>query len=558
MIRKLFIYFGLILIITALSLSTLFYLHFIKLARPFSAAESNPRGTILLVPLDSRPPCTDYVVKLARMAGFQVILPPANLLDNYQRPADSAGLLNWLKQNISRSDSAILSMDMLIHGGLWASRNNSTPPETIDAVLDLLSEMHAAYPQVKLFAFNIIPRLLIADNLQMQMFSRPMAEWSILQETTLLFENPDDFKRLHELESLIPPDLTSQYRMLFAKNHALARRLVGLTKNGTLSGLVLGQDDSAPFGLGNMLRKKLELEFSTIPDLNKKLFITRGTDEVALSLLGQLSRNMHERNRKVYVHYTESDAANLILPYMPGTLSRVVNEKLALSAAEITTELSGADYILVIHAGNALSSSQLIAKEAEQIKTWIMTNRQVAIVDLAVDWIDKQTLLPYLIRNDTPLHKLTAYAGWNTASNSVGTAVTQAGLVIQGRNSKDPATAIHRDIARLEFISERILDDWYYQKFFRHQLNDTLIKHKIDPYHLLQARERVSTMLSRQIGNAHIQYIRRFWRNAIFLLPPSETDAYAVYQTEVQSSLPWDRTFEISVNVKIYPALIIP
>ena len=41
---------------------------------------------IILIPLDSRPPCTDFVVDLGKIAGTEVIMPPNKfLLHNCRR-----------------------------------------------------------------------------------------------------------------------------------------------------------------------------------------------------------------------------------------------------------------------------------------------------------------------------------------------------------------------------------------------------------------------------------------------------------------------------------------
>ena len=557
MIRRFFIYFSLIFAFMATTLSVLFSLGFSLVAVPVSVSEPAPRGVVLLVPLDSRPPCTDYVASLARMAGFQILQPPKELLDDYRRPGNASGMREWLQQNISRADSAIISVDMLVHGGLLASRKGLGSVETAEELMILLRTLHENHPQVKLYAFNIIPRLLISDDPHTEKYKLPMAEWSILQETTALFENPKDILRLQTLEKSIPADIPARYRKLYAENHRLNQQLIALTKTGVLAGLVLGQDDSAPFGLANMERQRLENEISTQTEIKEKIYLTRGTDEVALTLLCQATGSAADSKQKVYVHYTEEHTADAILPYMPRPLSQTVSEKLALGAADTTELLSEADYILVVHAGSPKSDERRLKAEANQIKEWLAAGYKVALVDLATDWIDKQTMLPYLQRNGTLVHQLSAYAGWNTASNSVGTAVTQATMVLRGHETKNFDEALYRDIIRAGFLSERIVDDWYYQKIYRHQLNDDLQKQQIDPYDLKLARQIVTRRINHQIYNATLQYIRRDWRNAVFTFAAGDSRAYAVDRWEIRSGLPWDRTFEIFVGINPAPALII-
>ncbi len=509
MIRRFFISLCLIFALTGATLIILYYQGFSRVAVNHPVFEPPPRGVILLIPLDSRPPCTDYVSSLARMAGFQVLLPPSEMLDNYRQPGNTAALRNWLSHNASLADSAIISVDMLVHGGLLASRKGLGSVETAEGVFNLLRTLHDQNPQLKLYAFNIIsPRLLISDDPRTEKFKQPMLEWSMLQETATLFENPNDIKRLQNLELAIPADIPERYRNLYAANHRLNQQLVALAKTGILSGLVVGQDDSAPFGLGNMERQRLENEISGHPEMQEKVFITRGTDEVALTLLGPVTRSAAEERRKVFVHYTEAHSADVIMPYMPKPLAQTVAEKLAIIAADATESPNEADFILVVHAGSSHSLDGQLSAEATQIRAWLEAGKNVALVDLSIDWVASQTLLPYLQRNGAPIQQLIAYAGWNTASNSIGTALTQAALTIRGASNRVFETALYRDITRVGFLSERILDDWFYQKIYRHQLNEKLQKLKIDPYDLHQAHPVVAGQINHQVYNAYLEYIR--------------------------------------------------
>ena len=253
--KSFFVRFGLIASFLAACLALEFSFGFSAVAFPITVKENTYNYTILLVPLDSRPPCTDYVRDLAAMAGIQVLMPPPEILDNYRQPGNPQAIRDWALQSIERADAAILSVDMLIHGSLLASRDGAGTSADAEAAYQLLQQLHDRKPTAKLYAFHIIPRLFIADNPATDKYKQAMAEWSALQDTVSLFENPLDIAKLNSLEQQIPPEIRQRYRNLYTGNTRLNRQLVQLAESNILAGLVLGQDDSAPFGLGNLERR---------------------------------------------------------------------------------------------------------------------------------------------------------------------------------------------------------------------------------------------------------------------------------------------------------------
>ena len=557
MIQRFFVQLALTATFIITALTSAFYFGLSSIAAPITVNAPPATMKILLVPLDSRPPCTDYVKSIAGMAGLNILTPPREILDDYRKPGNIAAIHDWALQNISQADAAIISTDMLIHGGLLASRQTVAANGEIETALRLLQELHEKQPTAKIYAFSIIPRLFIADNPATEKFKQPMAEWSALQDKTALFENPADIAKLQKLEVEIPSDIRERYHNLYRINSLLNRQLAGLVRNGVLSGLVVGQDDSTPFGLGNLERRRIENETANEPTLRKKVFVTRGTDEVALTLLGQVLATEGAPEQKVYVHYTEDRTAETIMPYMPFPLSRTVAEKMDLAAINAVDSPSAADFILVVHAGSAQSQAKNLSAQANLLKKWMQAGFPVAVIDLSKDFRSDQTLLPYLRQNNTPVYDLLAYAGWNTASNSTGAAITQAALVLRGRARTEPNATIARESLRVGFIAARMLDDWYYQKVYRPKLNAALQLSGIDPYALHQSREAVTKKISHQMYNAYLDLIYWDWRNAVLTIPSTDYSRMAVAGWKLRVGLPWDRTFEIFVEADMKPAKII-
>lgn len=556
MIKKFVVSFGLIVAFLSIGLIVEFSFGFSAIARPVTLKEQPATYTVLLVPLDSRPPCTDYVRTLASMAGIRILTPPPDILDHYRQPANSAAIREWTRQNIMEADAAILSVDMLIHGSLLASREDRGSRADRETALLFLQELHDTKPSAKLYAFQIIPRLFIADNPDTNQYRQPMAEWSALQDMISLFENPVDIAKQYKLEEQIPLSIRQRYRDLYDRNRRTNQRLLQLVENGALASLVIGQDDSAPFGLGNLARRCIENELTKNSLLKGKVFVTRGTDEVALTLLGQVAANFGAASPRVYIHYTEPRSSETIMPYMPGTMAKTIAEKMELAAALETASPESADFILVVHAGDIDSKARALARQADEIKKWLKSGKKVALIDLSKDFRSDQTLLPYLRKNGTPIYQLLSYAGWNTASNSTGAALTQATMVLYGRVGANKDTALARETARAGFIASRLLDDWYYQKVYRPVLNAQLTRAGVDPYSLQSERSLIAGRVENRMDSAFRDMIALDWRDGILRQQSPEWPRVTWAGWQIRSGLPWDRTFEIYVEATPQPAII--
>ncbi len=519
----------------------------IRTAQPVALPASAPVGmTVLLVPLDSRPPCTQFVEQLARLAGIRLVLPPPELLDKYRTPADRAGLRDWLRDKAPTADAAIVSVDMLLHGGLLASRLGEGTAADAEATLGALAELHRQNPRLKIYAFSIIPRLLVADNADSARYQKKMLEYSVLKDVVLTFENPLDRDKLARVSAQIPPAVVNRYLSLYEANTQLNFRLVAMAEEGVLSGLVIGQDDGFPFGLPNMLKSRLNYYVSHRPVLAERVFITRGTDEVALTLLGRVASLSAAYRPRVFVQYSHAGAQGMVMPYMPHSVARTIAEKVGLIGGVPVQRAEDADFVLFVHVGTAKTGQGLLASAARTVGELMSAGHRVAVVDLSEHFFAEETLLPHLIKEGVDLTRLAAYAGWNTTSNSVGTAVTQAAIFTaaldrQGREMAPLALYRHQ----LEFLTSRMLDDWYYQKDVQPYVNNRLKKFKVDPYNLGGHLPRVDGWISGLMADRADALLREGLAGRSLPALSADGKRYVVNGLTVKSRLPWQRTFEV-------------
>ena len=166
--------------------------------------------------------------------------------------------------------------------------------------------------------------------------------------------------------------------------------------------------------------------------------------------------------------------------------------------------------ILFVHCGDA--DAKPTAAEAEQLASYLKHDKHVALIDLSANFEAEEMLLPLLLEQNISVNRLAAYAGWNTFSNSSGTALAQS-IIFTGRlrqlQAQQSATdnpllipALYAD--NLNFTIERMLEDYYYQKRIHPQLRPYLESFGTTPTDL-EPEEKQQTeyrIQKRQIGRA--------------------------------------------------------
>jgi len=527
-------------------------------AIPIAASGSDKYWlTVILLPLDSRPPCTQFVAELAHIAGIKLLLPEPELLDDYKTPAHKESLRIWLRETSKQADAAIISTDMLIHGSLVASRLSTGTANDSSDVLKLLSTIHLENPHLKMYVFNIIPRLLIADSQENALHQKKMLQYSILKDQIYTFENIQDIKKLAILEEQIPAKIINHYTAMYEQNAKLNSALLAMAEQEILSGVIFGQDDGQPFGMPNMNKEKLQQQLLQKPALANKVFITRGTDEVALTLLAHIVMKLSHYQPHIFVVYSTNEGAQITMPYMPSTVAKTVAEKINIAGGLQVDRAEQADFILYIHVGT-MKNKSAYKPAAEQLKALLNGGYKVALVDLSENFQMNETLLPVLLAENADLPKLIAYAGWNTTSNSIGTAITQACIFSKALNSQPDTPellGLYQD--NLEFLTARFLDDLYYQKAVNPSINKQLTRAHIDPYnlgsHYYQTNYKIQKLM---FSKAH-QLLREGLANRPIIISTKDgSEKLIITDLNIKTYLPWQRTFEILLQPKLSLALV--
>ncbi|WP_198022675.1 DUF4127 family protein [Anaerovibrio sp. RM50] len=498
---------------------------------------------ILLVPLDSRPPCGKLVADNGRTAGIEVIIPPSESMDFYTLPGDRKKLQEWLNQEIKSCDEAIISIDQLLYGGLIASRNKSVSDVDIAALSEYLKKLHADNPNVKLHAFSILPRMNPPDFVEKYQDRKKLMEWSRLIHKYDEKPLSETGEKIQKLEAEIPSALINAYKDIYNRNLRLNCQLANLVADETLEDLTFGQDDGEIFSLPNLKLKDFRhyIDKKQIP--KDKLSILHGADEVALSILTNIVSKA--QSFKVYVDYSSEKAAREVMPYMAISNQDTAEERLAFHHSLIVGTPEEADYILFISATDEEAMDRR-RSNAEKLLNYQQNGKPVALVDLSKNFTAHEALLPILIKENYPINSLTAYAGWNTASNSIGTAISQAEIYLSAlTEASEHDRVVFSNICNL---NNRICEDYYYLKDIIDLVNDNLRKKGYSNVYDLDLEHNYKwavDMMEDTMKQRLVQYKASKAFKSSFTAGNTE---YAVTDMQINTYFPWPRTFEINLT----------
>ena len=554
MLTKLRKYFAPIWVIIILCLMMSYYLINIQLP-PADAVElvQNYRHKVILIPLDTRPPCQKMVIDSGKMAGIEVITPPSEIMDYYTLAGDTKELRKWLLENVNQADGVIVSVDQLLHGGLLASREASSKDDDSATLLQFLRQLKQLAPDKEIYAFNILPRITPPPTINSS--SKKIIKISRLVDEINTFGNKDDIKLLEDLKQDIDKEDLNVYLDLFKRNTKLNKELINLANENVITKLIIGQDDGEDFGVPNMEKKALVNYLHSNNINSDKVLITRGADEVALSLLASFVQKQTHYKPKVFIEYNDDKAPNTIMPFMAGSVGSTVEEKLIMANSTKVDSPSKAGIILYIYIGTDTNGKSR-QESAGKIKKYLQEGKKVALVDLSKHFSAQESLFPILLKEEVPINQLISYAGWNTASNSIGTAFANAIIYKAMRpefnNTND---ILCLEFNRLTLLYNRILEDYYYLKDIIDVVNTTLVNNgyknvnDLDIEHNYKwAKYILQTSMDKKADS--------LWQTKSAQMPitvqtPEGNYKLTLRYLKADAYFPWPRTFEIYLDSKL-------
>lgn len=498
------------------------------------------------IPLDDRPCTKDFPKRMGRIIGAEIYHPPQEALGKFLTPGSFPALKEWLFSEADKLDYLIVSLDMLAYGGLIASRLPSVPQEEAVRRINVLREIKNRQPKLPILAWNVIMRtsITVYDDLTARYWEE-MNRYSVLwakDQQGLL--SAEERATLDHLSQSIPAKVRDAYFAARKRNHAVNLTAVHFVREGVVQQLSLTQEDAHPFGPHRLEQAKLKKHISP-KDWLTRLFLYPGADEGGLTLLARAVQEYYHCPVSLRTVFYPLDAANCIAKFEDIPLGENVRLQSLVAGLKASPSadrpalwagvLGPCESVLGIDVWQR--SDDAVGSHIDYKQMWLdaANAREEGYFPALLDVVQPNGSDPALFSSlaGEDLSVLAAYAGWNTAGNTIGTALAHGSVFAVGSQM-----GILDRTAHLEFLTERILDDFVYQRIVREELADLIqenpqwgSRHHLSPEGWQELNKIVQTKLQ---AWAHAHLTR-----------------YGLPQVKVEASLPWPRIFETSVTCSI-------
>lgn len=454
---------------------------------------------LLLVPCDTRPPTMELPEQLARAAGLDLRSPPLDILNDLNRPGDTRAIAAWLREHADWADVAVVTLETLALGGMIPARRESDPLAVALERLEILRELKRAHPRLRLLAYGVIVRVAHDDD---PLEEKPYygtwgRELRAVSEATDRTERGGDPPALEAARAAVPADVLEDWLGTRERNHALHEAAIAMLADGTLEHLCLTLDDTTPYGLAARDRRRLEARLDAL-GLWSRADVYPGADEVAATLLARALVNDPGERPRAWVRYPSVLSPASVMLYEDRPLGELVKAHLRAAGCIPASSPEAADLVLAVNAPVARqahrqpdlevvdTAARHLPELLDRIEEDLEAGRPVAVADVAYANGADDRFTRLLLDRITPT-RLAGYAAWNTAGNTLGSAIAAGVCALHGTD----------ELARAEAILARLVDDWLYQGRVRAEVREAL--GNPSPFDLGDLRGRAETEIDARL-----------------------------------------------------------
>lgn len=500
---------------------------------------------LVLIPLDERPCNVNYPKMMFDDDDVRIILPDRAMLGDKKKPADFDALASFLLREAADADGVVVSMDMLVYGGIVPSRLHHMPEQVLKTRLDVLRQLRITCPKLVIYAFDLVmrcPQYNSSDEEPdyYETHGRAIFETGYIgHRLELGLATPEEQTRYKALA--VPCSILDDYLQRRAVNLSLNLETLFLVEAGVIDFLVVPQDDAAPHGYTAKDQAVIQSAVDQA-GLSDRVLVYPGADEVANTLLSRHFCRLYGLHPVFFIDYPAPASAQTIPLLEDRPLDETVRLQIGAAGGRTVENLEQADIALFVNASaTTMAKSSVIGQPRDEgltvlrdmesfikrMKTVIMDHHKpVVVADVATlngadhELIDRMQAAGLLMR-------LAGYAGWNTSSNTLGTAIPMGITYFKRGPSQTHQT----------FLCARYVEDYAYMSHVRSETTIALKSLGVINGHIDPKDVRVTGFI--------IDGLERFVATCL----PSIAHAFTIDEVV----LPWRRLFEIGLAIHLKP-----
>ncbi|QYR23609.1 DUF4127 family protein [Paenibacillus sp. sptzw28] len=517
-------------------------------------------GKIVYLPLDERPCNAKFPMQIAASSDLKLTAPPRSLLGNKKQPAPYGALKDWLIAETVQADILIISLDMLVYGGIVPSRLHHLSGRECSERFGTLIECRKRNPWLRIYAFNLIMRAPACNSSDeepdyYEEFGVRLARNGWLSDKTIR-EGLSDEERLElqQIRSELPETVTRDFIGRRETNTTVNHMAVDLVRQGAIDFLIIPLDDNAKYGYSSHEQRQLLLSAEK-HQLLDRIHIYPGADEIGCTLLARVFCELKNYRPEIYIRHSSTNGPFVIPKYEDRSLGESIKSHITAAGAFIADSSAAADAILMVNSPPAgqydmAETSQSFSERhasyfsevnlrefAQAIDVYTEKGKMVALADVGTCNGADEPLMK-LISKSGLLPRISAYAGWNTSGNTLGTVIAHAIIESFYRKAE---VVLQQEASRSrrsrEFYLARLVEDWGYQSIIRREVARDYLEALGGNYFDISAAASQVHELIRGKMNAFItQYLHDL-----------QPDRIKLGRVE----LPWRRMFEVDFELSI-------
>lgn len=465
---------------------------------------------VLYIPLDDRPVNLDDVIMQGRSAGISIITPHAKDIKNRLDTAmtaegtqvtstynpsfgDPQQIRIFIEQNAHKVDGFIISLDMLVYGGLIGSRRlRSSGGEaypnydaSANYLLEVLTQIKQQYPQKPLYVMDTIMRLATTVQVEGLTMDAYTESRSLMQQPRPAEQDFESILRDYDrkqdggcFEESIHFNKEQYYnarRHKFKTNHYVLEQLV---KQGVVDFLAIGVDDAYVSGVQaneiHWIEDKINTWLEGEQGQNRdKAIILPDADGLGHALLARMATFLYSVNDlklKYNVTYFGPHGSTIINPYEYMSVHQNIVHHVDIiggilesdseSNSELGSESKHQSDVHII----AITDPEESPAAVEVMEANASNQIPTVLVDFTGGGAANEAVTKALLHSPAT-GQLFGYSGWNTAGNKLGIALgmAQARYIFLKKETSIPllnsSLAAHGSL-----LFKRFLKDYYYKK----------------------------------------------------------------------------------------------